>query len=331
MHNILLLLSLVGVSSCMVVVQRTEDIIEHEGWQIWKADHSKKYEDFGEEKVRFTIWEDNFRRIVEHNNKNSDLTLAMNQFGDMTNTEFSAKMKGLRGHKESGGSTFIAPSNVKIPDSVDWRTKGMVTPIKDQKQCGSCWAFSATGSLEGQHQKKTGKLVSLSEQQLVDCSGKFGDLGCNGGLMDNAYQYIKANGGIDTEASYPYKAVDQKCQFNKTTIGATVTGYTDIPSKDENALQQAVATVGPIAVAIDASHFSFQFYHKGVYDEWLCSQTRLDHGVLAVGYGADPKGTKYWLVKNSWGTSWGQKGYIWMSRDKNNQCGIATSASYPLV
>jgi len=328
--NSVLLLCCVGAVVSMTVIDRSE-VIEDQAWQVWKADHQKVYRDFGEEKVRFTIWQDNFRRVVEHNQKSSDLTLAMNKFGDMTTAEFSAKMTGYRGNKGGEGSTFLAPENVQLPASVDWRTKGMVTPIKDQKQCGSCWAFSATGSLEGQHQKKTGKLVSLSEQQLVDCSGKFGDLGCNGGLMDNAYKYIKANGGIDTEASYPYKAVDQKCAFNNKTIGATVTGFTDIPSKNESALQQAVATVGPIAVAIDASHFSFQFYHSGVYDEWFCSQTRLDHGVLAVGYGADPKGTKYWLVKNSWGTSWGQKGYIWMSRDRNNQCGIATSASYPLV
>lgn len=330
MHATLLLCCVVGAVVSMTVVDRAE-VIEHEAWNMWKYDHHKQYNDLGEEKVRFTIWQDNFNRIVQHNLKNSDLTLAMNKFGDMTTTEFSAKMTGYRGTQSNEGATFLPPANVQIPDSVDWRTKGMVTPVKNQEQCGSCWAFSATGSLEGQHQKKTGKLVSLSEQQLVDCSGKFGDLGCNGGLMDNAFTYIKANKGIDTEASYPYKGVDGKCHFNNKTIGATVTGFTDIPSKDEKALQQAVATIGPISVAIDASHFSFQFYHSGVYNEWLCSQTRLDHGVLAVGYGADPNGKKYWLVKNSWGPGWGQKGYIWMSRDKNNQCGIATSASYPLV
>jgi len=331
MRVLVLLCCVVGAVVSMAVIDRSE-MIEHEAWQMWKQDHVKSYLTTGEEQVRFTIWKDNFRRIVEHNQKNGDLTLAMNKFGDMTNTEFAAKMNGYKGEAKTQGSTFLEPSNLgDLPASVDWRTKGMVTPIKDQAQCGSCWAFSATGSLEGQHQKKTGKLVSLSEQQLVDCSGSFGDLGCNGGLMDNAFTYIKANKGIDTEASYPYKAVDQKCHFNASTIGATVTGFVDVPSQNEDALQKAVATVGPIAVAIDASHFSFQFYHSGVYNEIFCSSTQLDHGVLAVGYGVDPKGKKYWLVKNSWGVGWGQKGYIWMSRDKNNQCGIATSASYPLV
>lgn len=148
--------------------------------------------------------------------------------------------------------------------------------------------------------------------------------------MDNAFKYIKANGGIDTEESYPYTARDGTCKYNPGNVGATVTGFTDIPEGDEEALKQAVATVGPISIAIDASHFSFQFYHTGVYNEPSCSSSQLDHGVLAVGYGTY-QGKDYWLVKNSWGPGWGLKGYIRMTRNKQNQCGIASSASYPLV
>ena len=146
---------------------------------------------------------------------------------------------------------------------LDWRTKGYVTPIKDQGQCGSCWAFSSTGSLEGQHFAKSGQLVSLSEQNLVDCSKKQGNMGCNGGLMDYAFEYIKVNNGIDTESSYTYEARDGACRFKAADVGATDTGFTDITSGDETALQTAVANVGPISVAIDASHSSFQLYRRG--------------------------------------------------------------------
>lgn len=149
--------------------------------------------------------------------------------------------------------------------------------------------------------------------------------------MDNAFKYIKDNHGIDTEASYPYKAEDGKCHYNPSSSGATDRGFVDVESGSEADLKAALATVGPISVAIDASHESFQFYASGVYNEPECDSEQLDHGVLAVGYGTTDKGEDYWLVKNSWGTTWGDAGYIKMTRNQNNQCGIATQASYPLV
>jgi len=311
-------------------IERHEQIAD-ESWHLWKATHSKGFNDLNEEKVRYTIWQDNLRRITEHNSANSGVYLQMNHFGHMTNTEFRAQMNGyLMNGGNKTGSTFLAASHSTIPDTVDWRTEGYVTPVKNQAQCGSCWAFSTTGSLEGQTFKKTGKLVSLSEQNLVDCSTKQGNHGCQGGLMDYGFQYIKVNGGIDTEASYPYTGRNGKCHYKAADKGAEDTGFVDVKEGDEDALKQALATVGPISVAIDASHFSFQFYHSGVYNERKCSSTQLDHGVLAVGYGTY-QGKDYWLVKNSWGPGWGKKGYIMMSRNQKNQCGIASSASYPLV
>jgi len=305
-------------------------------WNLWKQAHNKFYSR-SEEQLRRAIWESNLRKVQEHNLQ-ADIGvhtfwLGMNKFADLTVTEFAKKMNG---YNASLSGDTPCPDKFKfdpvadLPDTVDWRDKGYVTPVKDQGQCGSCWAFSATGSLEGQHFKSAGQLVSLSEQNLVDCSGSQGNMGCNGGLMDQAFNYIKDNKGIDTEDSYQYEGRDNTCRFNAATVGATDKGCMDIQSKSEADLQQAVATVGPISVAIDAGHTSFQLYKHGIYNELFCSQTRLDHGVLAVGYGAD-SGKDYWLVKNSWGVGWGDKGYIKMTRNKRNQCGIATASSYPIV
>lgn len=274
------------------------------------------------------------QKILKHNSGNKKYTLAMNHFGDLTFNEYQYQYLGVRAHYSNHtkrtGSVFLAASNVELPRQVDWRKEGYVTPVKNQGRCGSCYSFSATGSLEGQHFKKTGKLVSLSEQNIMDCSGSYGNNGCNGGLMDNAFKYIKDNGGIDTEASYPYEAEQDNCRYRPMSRGATCSGFVDIEQGNEDDLQKAVATVGPVSIAIDAGQQSFQFYHEGVYDEPDCSSTQLDHGVLAVGYGTY-QGQDYWLVKNSWGPQWGLEGYVRMARNKDNQCGVATAASYPLV
>jgi len=302
-------------------------------WATYKESHNKKYAEM-EDGLRRLIWEDNLKVINKHNLEadmgQHSYYLGVNEYADMTNREFRAMMNGYKMQQRNSSVTFLAPSHVTYPDNVDWRKEGYVTDVKNQGQCGSCWSFSATGSLEGQHFRKTGKLVSLSEQNLVDCSTSYGNHGCQGGLMDNAFKYIKDNGGIDTEESYPYEAENKKCRFTKQNVGATDTGFVDIEQGDEDALMKAVATVGPVSVAIDAGHYSFQLYRSGVYNEPKCSSTQLDHGVLAVGYGT-MDGKDYWLVKNSWGKTWGQSGYIMMTRNKNNQCGIASSASYPLV
>jgi cathepsin L len=261
--------------------------------------------------------------------------LETNPIADLPWSEYQ-KLNGYRrvygDPMQKNSSKFLTPLNYgEPPEAVDWRDQGYVTEVKNQGMCGSCWAFSSTGSLEGQHKRATGVLVSLSEQNLVDCSAKYGNSGCNGGLMDFAFQYVKENKGIDTEPSYPYKAKQRKCAFKRNNVGAEDTGFIDLPEGDENALKIAVATNGPISVAIDAGHRSFQLYKTGVYYEKACSSEQLDHGVLVVGYGTDPTHGDYWIVKNSWGSNWGEEGYIRMSRNKDNNCGIATAASYPLV
>uniref|UniRef100_A0A8C9AIH9 Cathepsin S n=1 Tax=Prolemur simus TaxID=1328070 RepID=A0A8C9AIH9_PROSS len=202
--------------------------------------------------------------------------------------------------------------------------------LGDMGSCGACWAFSAVGALEAQLKLTTGKLVSLSAQNLVDCSTeKYRNKGCRGGFMTEAFQYIIDNKGIDSEASYPYKAMDEKCQYDSKNRAATCSKYTELPYGSEEALKEAVANKGPVSVGIDASHPSFFLYRSGVYYDPACTQT-VNHGVLVVGYG-NLNGKDYWLVKNSWGLNFGEQGYIRMARNSGNHCGIASFPSYPEI
>jgi len=288
-----------------------------------------------QEHYRYQVFAQNLEYIRRHNEAadagNHTYWLGINQFADMTNDEFRLYMNGyIQRMLPSGNAVHVPRLAVQdLPAAVNWTAKGFVTPVKNQKQCGSCWAFSTTGSLEGAHFNSTKKLVSLSEQNLVDCSKKEGNKGCQGGLMDNAFMYIKKK-GIDTEESYPYKGRQGRCHYKKANVGATLTSWTDVKSGSEADLQSAVAEIGPISVAIDAGHQSFQLYKHGVYVEPKCSSKLLDHGVLATGYGT-LDGKDYWLVKNSWSPKWGIDGYIMMARNHKNMCGIATQASYPIV
>ncbi|CAK5006187.1 unnamed protein product [Meloidogyne enterolobii] len=313
-------------------------------WQAYKEKHGKSYPNQDEDNERMLAYLSAKQFIEKHQRDYTEgrvsFQVGENHMADLPFNQYR-KLNGFKRPlgdavtRKNASSTFLPPLNMyAVPESVDWRNKGLVTSVKNQGMCGSCWAFSATGALEGQHSRKLGTLVSLSEQNLIDCTKgePYGNMGCNGGLMDNAFQYIEDNKGVDTETSYPYKAKNgKKCLFKRSNVGATDTGYVDLPSGDEDKLKIAVATQGPISVAIDAGHRSFQLYTHGVYDEEACSPDNLDHGVLVVGYGTDDIHGDYWLVKNSWGEHWGENGYIRMSRNKDNQCGIASKASYPLV
>lgn len=306
-------------------------------WAKYTNKHGKLYGADEEEMLRFDVFKSNLDFVVQHNEEASagfhSFTLGMNQFADMTNKEYRQMMLGLNSGRTTGFATSTFKANgAMLPDSVDHRDNGIVTPVKNQGSCGSCWAFSAVAAMEGAHAQATGNLVSMSEQQLVDCVLDGADTCSLGGEMHDGYLDVIKRGGIDSEDSYSYKGKSGGgCKYDPANSVATFSGYTNITMGDEAALQEASAG-HVISVAIDASSIWFQLYSKGVYDHAKCKTAydELDHGVTVVGYGAED-GKDYWLVKNSWGGSWGEKGYIKMARNANNQCGIATDATFPQV
>nr|XP_004656921.2 procathepsin L-like [Jaculus jaculus] len=305
-------------------------------WHQWKTKHGKKY-NTSEEEHRRGVWENNMQIIKLHNKEYSEgkhsFTMEMNAFGDMTSTEFRRKMTGLQNQVIKKGKTFQKRQTLDLPKSVDWRKQGYVSPVKMQGFCNSCWAFSAAGALEGQMFRKTGQLVELSVQNLVDCSRGHGNFACIGGRMEYAFNYVRDNGGLNTEESYPYEEQEGPCRYRPENSAVNVKGFVYVPS-NEAALMNAVATVGPISAAINMAFESFQFYTGGIYYEPGCTDTFVNHAVLVVGYGFEGEesdGNHYWLIKNSWGRYWGIDGYMKLAKDRNNHCGIATLPSYPSV
>eukprot|EP00636_Phaeomonas_parva_P015293 CAMPEP_0118881596 /NCGR_PEP_ID=MMETSP1163-20130328/21020_1 /TAXON_ID=124430 /ORGANISM="Phaeomonas parva, Strain CCMP2877" /LENGTH=353 /DNA_ID=CAMNT_0006818413 /DNA_START=170 /DNA_END=1231 /DNA_ORIENTATION=+ len=313
-------------------------------FDAWRAHHGKKYLTAAHEARALDNFIETSHQVAAQNTKpDRTWTAGLNKFADMSWPEF----KSFYGLDSVGAGQNCSATRkpmelqeieathrrlLKLPDSIDWRDYAAVSPVKDQGQCGSCWTFSTTGAMESHHFLDTGDMVSLAEQQLVDCAQAFDNHGCEGGLPSHAFQYIYYAGGIMGEEDYPYTAKDGTCAFDVDKIEATVLAQFNITAGDEVQLGEAVGTYGPVSVAFQVAS-DFKSYTGGVYTSTVCKSGPEDvnHAVLDVGYGVDAdSGLDYWIIKNSWGTDWGMDGFFWMERGVN-MCGVANCNSFPIA
>ncbi|XP_044761037.1 cathepsin L-like proteinase [Coccinella septempunctata] len=317
---------------CGTYAINDEDAIQK--WSQFQKTFGRSYRSSLEERRRFAIFKDNLESIEAHNElyKQGKTTYeqGINQFADWTVEEFKEYVDRGKVQRRPllRASSFNRTAGFTAPTSIDWRAKNAVTSVKNQGYtCASCWAFSAAAAVESQLAIHKGDLVDLSPQNIVDCTLYYSG-GCSGGLIEHGLDYIQYS-GIETLADYPYTGVEGQCNANAQKVHAQISSYVTLPPKNEQALQEALATVGPVAVSVDST-MALKSYMGGILQDDLCNEDHLNHAVLAVGYGSED-GVEYYIIKNSWGSYWGEDGYFRISRNANNKCGVATEGFYPVL